>query len=374
MHDDALALATLVAAGGPLAPRRALLEAAGDATTALAEPSRWTAHALSATQVNALRGPAPAMLDSVRDWLACPDHRIVGWTDPDYPPALRTAASPPLALFVAGDPALLWRPAVAVVGSRGPTPGGREHAADFARSFARAGFVVGSGLAAGIDAAAHAAALDVGGATVAVLGTGPDVVYPRGNAALHRRIEGAGALVSEHLPGTGPRREHFPSRNRLLAAFCLGTVVVEAAERSGAMITARLAADAGRDVFAIPGSIRNPLARGCHHLIRDGATLVQSPDDVIEALGEAAALQAATHRLALAVDAPAEPEPSPRDGWGNGNSDHDRLWKVLGFDPTDMDRLIERTGLTPSRLSSMLLVMELEGRVAQQHGRFFRVA
>ncbi|MGY4517410.1 DNA-processing protein DprA [Lysobacter sp. HA18] len=374
MHDDALALATLVAAGGPLAPRRALLEAAGSATDALADPGRWSGRSLSAEQLEALRRPASAMLEAARIWLACPDHRIVGWTDADYPPALRTAASPPLALFVAGDPALLWRPAVAVVGSRGPTPGGREHAGDFAKAFARAGFVVGSGLAAGIDAAAHAGALDVGGATVAVLGTGPDIVYPRSNASLHARIESAGVLISEHLPGTGPRREHFPSRNRLLAALCLGTVVVEAAERSGAMITARLAADAGREVFAIPGSIRNPLARGCHRLIRDGATLVQSPEDVIEALGEAAASQAAAHRLALGADAVAEPEPPPRDGWGNGNSDHDLLWKSLGFDPTDMDRLIERTGLTPSRLSSMLLVMELESRVAQQHGRFFRVA
>ena len=251
---------------------------------------------------------------------------------------------------------------------------GREHAAEFARAFARAGFVVGSGLAAGIDAAAHAATLAVDGGTVAVLGTGPDVVYPRSNTELHRRIAEAGALVTEHLPGTGPRREHFPSRNRLLAALCLGTVVVEAAERSGAMITARLAADAGREVFALPGSIRNPLARGCHRLIRDGATLVQSPEDVIEQLGAAAAEEAAAHRRELDRPAPAADEWTASNDAAMPGSDHEVLWKVLGFDPTDMDQLIERTGLTPSRLSSMLLVMELEGRVAQQHGRFFRVA
>ncbi|AXK73403.1 DNA-protecting protein DprA [Lysobacter sp. TY2-98] len=373
MHD-ALALATLVAAGGPLAPRRALLEAATTASHAIADSARWTAHGLSEAQIATLRRPQGSMLDAISAWLAEPHQRIVGWTDPDYPPALRNAASPPLALFVAGDASLLWRPAIAVVGSRGPTPGGREHAAEFARAFARAGFVVGSGLAAGIDAAAHVATLDVGGATVAVLGTGPDVVYPRSNTSLHARIAECGVLVSEHLPGTGPRKEHFPSRNRLLAALCLGTVVVEAAERSGAMITARLAADAGREVFAIPGSIRNPLARGCHRLIRDGATLVQSPGDVIEALGDAAGAQAAAHRVALDADVVTDPESPPSDHGYPQGSDHDLLWKTLGFDPTDMDRLIERTGLTPSRLSSMLLVMELEGRVAQQHGRFFRVA
>lgn len=307
-------------------------------------------------------------------WLREPGHRVLGWTDPDYPPALREAASPPLALFVAGDVSLLWRPAIAVVGSRGPTPGGREHAAEFARAFAQAGFVVGSGLAAGIDAAAHAAALDAGGGTVAVLGTGPDVVYPRANAQLHERIAAAGVIVTEHLPGTGPRREHFPSRNRLLAAMCLGTVVVEAAERSGAMITARLAADAGREVFAVPGSIRNPLARGCHRLIRDGAALVRSPEDVIEALGTQAAHEAAALARGLFAGADHGTRLAETEQRGDGHPDHDGLWKVLGFDPTDMDQLIDRTGLTPSRLSSMLLVMELEGRVSQQHGRYFRVA
>ncbi|TZF81090.1 DNA-processing protein DprA, partial [Cognatilysobacter lacus] len=178
--------------------------------------------------------------------------------------------------------------------------------------------------------------------------------------------------LSEHLPGTGPRREHFPSRNRLLAALCLGTLVVEAAERSGAMITARLAADAGRDVFAIPGSVLNPLARGCHRLIRDGAVLVQSPEEVIEALGEQAASEAAAHQRELFAAGRTVGQSS--QPWACSDGDHQSLWKELGFDPTDMDQLVERTGLTPSRLSSMLLVMELEGRVAQQHGRFFRVA
>ena len=368
MHE-ALALAALVAAGGPLAPRRALLEAAGSARAALDDAARWTTHGLSAAQKAALRQPAAAAIDGTRQWLDAPGRQVIGWTDGDYPPALRGAASPPLAVFVDGDAGLLWRPAIAVVGSRGPTPGGLQLATEFSRAFARAGFVVGSGLAAGIDAAAHAAALDADGATLAVLGTGPDIAYPRANAALQARIGAHGALVSEHLPGTGPRREHFPSRNRLLASLCLGTLVVEAAERSGAMITARLAADAGRDVFAIPGSIRNPLARGCHRLIRDGAALVQSPDEVIEALGAQAAREAQAHQRELFAMAP----PAGCDAAPPADSDHQSLWKQLGFDPTDMDELVDRTGLTPSRLSSMLLVMELEGRVAQQHGRYFRV-
>jgi DNA processing protein len=373
MHE-ALALAVLAAAGGPLAPRRALLDAAGTAEAALADPSRWTGHGLSAAQLAAFRRPDDAVLAVVADWLDRPSCRVIGWNDPDYPPALRNAASPPIALFVEGDATLLWRPAIAVVGSRGPTPGGLQLASEFARAFARAGFVVGSGLAAGIDAAAHAAALGVDGGTLAVLGTGPDIAYPRANAALQARIGGQGVLLSEHLPGTGPRREHFPSRNRLLAALCIGTLVVEAAERSGAMITARLAADAGRDVFAIPGSIRNPLARGCHRLIRDGAILVQSPQEVVEALGEQAASEAGAHQRELFAGTQSEASGGADPDWAHGDTDHQSLWKQLGFDPTDMDELIERTGLTPSRLSSMLLVMELEGRVAQQHGRYFRVA
>ena len=252
-----------------------------------------------------------------------------------------------------------------MIASRAPSPGGRAHAAEFAQAFARAGLVVGSGMAAGIDAAAHSAVLDGEGATFAVLGTGPDVVYPLENAALHARLAGRGALVSEHPPGTRPRREHFPSRNRLLAALCLGTVVIEAAERSGALITARLAAEAGREVFALPGSVRNPLARGCHRLIREGATLVETPAEVLEALAPDAASEARQALARLGAergDAPASVPP-----------DHQMLWNALGHDPTDMDELADRTGLTLLELSPMLLAMELDGRVARQHGLYVRL-
>ncbi|GAA4855436.1 DNA-processing protein DprA [Luteimonas vadosa] len=369
------ALLRLVAAGGRTAPRRRLLEDHPDPATACAAgPEAWRRAGMDAAQAQALRDGAPGTLDRSVAWLAQPDHHLIGWSDPDYPALLRRIPSPPLALFVAGDPALLWHPAVAIVGSRSPSAGGLDNAHGFAHALCRAGFAVTSGLAAGIDTAAHAAALGAGGGTVAVLGTGIDVPYPRGNGSLHARIAASGAVVSEHPPGTGVRREHFPSRNRIIAGLSLGTLVVEAAARSGALITARLAAESGREVFAIPGSIHNPKARGCHRLIRDGAALVEDAAELIEAIAPLAAElgEALRHRLgdpnSLSGDAgqPAPQVTAPDD------PDHQRLWEALGHDPTGMDRLVLRTGLTAARLSSMLLLMELEGRVAVEHGRYSR--
>jgi DNA processing protein len=367
--DPVLALALLAAAGGPVAPRRRLLEQAPDPAEALADRALWHACQLTPSQAAFLRAPPDGLAGRLEAWLAEPGHSVLACTGTDYPPALAQAPGPPLALFVAGDASLLWRPSIAVVGSRAPTPGGVQHAAEFARAFAQAGFVVGSGMAAGIDAAAHAAVLDAGGPTFAVLGTGPDVVYPLDNTALHARLADRGLLVSEHPPGTRPRREHFPSRNRLLAALCLGTVVIEAAERSGALITARLAAEAGREVFALPGSIRNPLARGCHRLIREGATLVETPAEVVEALAQDAAIEARRALERLCPDGPAAAAEAPADM----PAAHQMLWQAMGFDPTDMDELAERTGLTLLELSPMLLAMELDGRIAREHGRYVRL-
>lgn len=185
---------------------------------------------------------------------------------------------------MAGDPSLAWRPSVALVGSRSPTPGGRALAARFAGCFVEAGLAVTSGLAAGIDAAAHLATLEAGGCTVAVIGTGPDRAYPDSHQRLQGRIAAEGAVLSEYLPGTPARPGHFPARNRLVAGLALATVVVEAAQRSGALITARLAAEAGREVCALPGSVLNPRAAGCHRLIREGAALVERPEEVLELL------------------------------------------------------------------------------------------
>ena len=369
--DDALLV--LLGAGGSVASRRRLLDTHAAPGAALAAGERnWRSHALDEAQVRALQQPDAAMLASNRAWLAAPGHHLLGWHDPDYPALLRRIASPPLALFVAGDPACLWHPSVAVVGSRSPSAGGRDNAFDFAQTLAVSGLAVTSGLAAGIDTAAHEGALAAGGLTIAVLGTGPDVPYPRANTGLHARIVATGAVVSEHPPGTQARREHFPSRNRILAGLALGTLVIEAAERSGALITARMATDCGRDVFAVPGSIHNPLARGCHRLIRDGAGLVENAHEVIAAIGPLAAELAEALRGRLAGPTFPSMPGSAATRWEPADPDYQRLWQALGHDPTGMDRLVSRSGLTAAELSSMLLVMELEGRVAVEHGRYSR--
>lgn len=367
---DASCLLALVLTGGDTATRRQLLERHGSAKHAVAAALSGGPAQLDARQLARLVHPDAAFHAAGMAWLARPGHHLIGWHSPDYPPLLRHIAGPPLALFVDGDPAALWKPGLAVVGSRAPSAGGRDNADLFARALSRAGLSITSGLAAGIDAAAHEAALSViGGTTVAVLGTGPDVAYPRHHAALRDRVAAGGAVVSEHPPGTPPHRSHFPSRNRIIAGLSLGTLVVEAAERSGALITARLSGEAGRETFAIPGSIHNPVARGCHRLIRDGAQLVQSPDDVLEALlpGITHLAEAPPSAFTPAAGTPAMPAP-PAD------PDYQMLWDALGFDPMPMDRLVERTGLTAAALSSMLLLMELDGKVAVQHGRYARKA
>jgi DNA processing protein len=373
--DDIDAMLVLHAAEGPVAPRRALLHAHASPAAALAAgEAAWRQHGLRADQVQALQRPDPDVLGRSRAWLRHPRHALLGWHDPDYPALLRRIASPPLALFVAGDPSLLWHPSVAVVGSRSPSAGGAENAFDFARAFAASGLAVGSGMAAGIDTAAHAGALSASGVTIAVLATGPDVAYPRANAALHARIAEHGAVVSEQIPGAGVRRDLFPRRNRIIAGLSLGTLVIEAPRPSGALITARLAADAGREVFALPGSIHNPLARGCHRLIRDGAALVESAQDVVDAIGPLAARLAEDlrGRLSAPSSGPGTVARGTAGDPGPADPDYHRLWEALGHDPTGMDVLVSRTGLTAAQLSSMLLVMELEGRVATRHGRYAR--
>jgi DNA processing protein len=376
---DTDALLALTLAGGAVAPRRALLERHATAVEVRALPrQRWREAGLETAQMRVLDGDpaalAPGLLERCRDWLRQPGHHLIGWHSPDYPPLLRRGGSPPLTLFIAGDPALLWHPAVAVVGSRGPTTGGRDNAGHFSRALVAAGFGVTSGLAAGIDRAAHEAALGAGGVTVAVLGTGPDVPYPQAHTGLLARVASAGAVVSEHPPGTQARREHFPSRNRILAGLSLGTLVIEAATRSGALITARLAADAGREVFAVPGSIHNPMARGCHRLIRDGAALVESADEVVAALGSwAGALRSdLQRRLGTPISEATSGQIGPVATSPHSDPTYHRLWQALGHDPSDMDQLADRTGLTAAALSSMLLFMELQGQVAVEHGRYSR--
>lgn len=364
------ALLILARAGLPGATLRGLLDARPEPAEALGAARHGAGLSLPAQAQAALRSPDLARLDADLAWLAAPGHRLLGWQDPDYPALLRRAPTPPGILFVAGEAALLWHPQIAIVGSRGPSPGGRERARRFAGAFTAAGWAVTSGLAEGIDTAAHEGAL-ARGRTVAVVGTGPDRCYPPANARLMTRIAAAGAVVTEHPPGTAALASHFPSRNRIIAGLSLGTVVIEAAMRSGALISARLAAESGREVFALPGSVDNPTARGCHRLIREGAALVETPEEVIEALGPVARSLAESLRGRLGP-APATPAGRSAGGQPPTDADHNRLWSALGHDPTGMDALAERTGLTVAALSSMLLLMELEGRVVADNGRYAR--
>lgn len=295
------------------------------------------------------------------DWLAQPDHHLLTCLDPQYPRLLREIARPPVLLFVAGDKELLARAQLAIVGSRNPTPAGLENARAFADTLTRAGLVVTSGLALGIDGAAHRGALDADGRSIAVLGTGLDRIYPARHEELASRLVRHGALVSEFPLGTAPKAENFPRRNRVISGLSLGTLVVEAAAQSGSLITARCAGEQGREVFAIPGSIHSPLARGCHALLREGAKLVESAQDIIEELASLAALTAPPlpegEESALMCDDPQQTA----------------LLTHIGHDPISIDTLVERSGLTAHSISSMLVEMELLGIIAAcPGGRYMR--
>ncbi len=299
----------------------------------------------------------PAAAEHEIAWLAEPHHHLITLSDPRYPPLLREIADPPAALYVIGDPAVLSSTQLGIVGSRNPTPGGSETAHAFATYLTLSGLTITSGLAMGVDAAAHRGALVAGGKTIAVAGTGLDRVYPARHRELAHQIAAQGALISEFPLGTPALAFNFPRRNRIISGLSLGVLVVEAALQSGSLITARLAAEQGREVFAIPGSIHNPLARGCHALIRQGAKLVETAADILEELGPIAQLSVPARQT---------------DGVGNITSglgvEAMTLLECLGFDPTPVDSLIERSGLTPEAVSSMLLVLELQGHVVSAPG------
>ncbi len=294
-------------------------------------------------------------------WLDSDDKHLLPITDPAYPRLLKELSDPPVVLFVHGDPAVLCAPQIAIVGSRNPTPAGANNARDFAAALARAGATITSGLALGIDGAAHQAALDAGGATVAVAGTGLDRVYPARHKDLAHRIAGQGALVSEFAPGTGVRRGQFPRRNRIISGLSLGTLVVEAATQSGSLITARLAGEQGREVFALPGSIHNPLARGCHQLIKQGAKLVETAEEILE---ELAALVAFSQ-------SPAEPAAAEDSGTELGR-EYEQLLRQIDFDPTSVDEIVKRSGLSVEVVSNMLLLLELNNKVVSVAGGYTR--
>jgi len=303
---------------------------------------------------------------AVERWLDDPRHHLLTYGDAGYPAALAKITGPPLVLYVDGDVDALHLPQLAIVGSRRPTSAGRELAHRFGAEFGRAGLAVTSGLALGIDAAAHRGALSGGGRTVAVCGTGLGSVYPPEHARLAREIADQGALVSEFPLDFPPRASHFPQRNRVISGLSLGVLVVEAALRSGSLITARMAGEQGRAVFALPGSVHNPMARGCHRLIRDGAVLVESPGDVVAELDFGL----------VSPDAAPCPDAQEAGESSAGRLDRGRemLLNALGFDPVDLDTLVERTGLGAQVLSARLLMLEIEGEVESRGGRFCRAS
>ncbi len=294
---------------------------------------------------------------ALQAWLAGgPARHVLALGDEGYPRQLLESPDPPLLLYVQGELSHLSAPSIAVVGSRRPSAQGSENAREFARQFGSAGYVVVSGLALGVDGAAHEGALASGAPTVAVLGSGLDRVYPKRHLELAQRIAAQGAIVSEYLLGMPPLGENFPQRNRIIAGLSLGTLVVEAALQSGSLITARLANEAGREVFAIPGSIHSAQSRGCHALIRDGAKLVECAADVLDELRQPSLLGRAPAPALLEQDSIAT----------------DPLLEALGHDPASLDSLQARTGRHTADLLARLLELELDGQVARLPGGLFQ--
>jgi len=329
-----------------------LLEAFGCASKAISAPaSAWRSLGLPAACAEARRCPV------VRDgashalrWLERPDQHLLMWDHPDYPALLAQIPDPPPLLFVAGDPRILEKPQLAMVGSRRASRPGMDTAAAFSRSLAGAGFVITSGLALGIDAAAHQAAVDVGGQTVGVLGTGLENFYPQRNRRLADAMIASGSAVLSEFPlDTGPTASNFPRRNRIISGLSLGVLVVEASVASGSLITARLAAEQGREVYAIPGSIHHPGARGCHQLIRDGAVLVETIEHILEALRGWQHLPVST--------AAANPE--------------NPLLSLLLAAPHTSEGLADSSGWALPKVLAALTELEMDGRAVCENGRWF---
>jgi DNA processing protein len=340
---------------GPAAFRDLLAQFGGPEAICAASPGALK-QVVAAETVQAIQsGPQDGRVETALRWLEDPANHVVTLADATYPHLLLQTADPPPLLYVKGDLALLNRPALAIIGSRSASRQGTANAEAFARELSDSGFTIVSGLALGIDAAAHRGGLAGKEASIAVVGTGLDIVYPARNRDLAHQLSAGGALVSEYALATPPMAMNFPRRNRLLSGLSSGCLVVEAALQSGSLITAGYALEQGREVFAIPGSIHSTLSKGCHRLIKQGAKLVESAADILEELG-------AIPRAAQPVD------PVPV------SAEHQPLLDALGFDPVDLDTLCERGGLTAETASAMLLTLELDGLVNRlPGGKFQRV-
>ena len=359
-------LRLLESPGIGLAAARRLLAQTGSAQAVFDLPgAAWQAALSPAQRASLCKEPdhLAELLEQTWVWLNTdPGHDILLLGDPDYPAALLQTADPPLLLYLQGRRELLGRPALAIVGSRGPTAQGVDNALRFAQDLSMAGLTIVSGMALGIDGAAHrgalAGALAGGASTLALMGTGLDQTYPRRHLKLAQEISESGLLISEYSLGTPVLPPNFPRRNRLIAGLAMGCLVVEAALKSGSLITARLASEAGREVFAIPGSIHSPLSRGCHELIRQGAKLVERVEDILEELpaiqGAASAKQAATENESNLPTAQAQ------------------VLNLMGFDPVSLDGLAQRGAWSVADLSRLLLELELNGEIARWAGQLFQ--
>jgi DNA processing protein len=306
-----------------------------------------------------IRSPQHPQVARDLAWAAVSQNHLIDYHHSAYPEILRQINDFPVLLYASGNLPLLQEPQVAIVGSRNCTPGGAQTAFDFASQLAAGGLVITSGMALGIDAAAHRGALQAAGKTIAVTATGLDLIYPRRNRKLAAEILEQGLIVSEFPLGTSPRPLNFPQRNRIISGLSMATLVVEAARRSGSLITARLAAEQGREVYAVPGSIHNPQTRGCHQLIRDGAVLVEDPKDVVTGLSGLVSFVleqqcAGLHNQIESLD-----------------REHRQLLETIGYDPVNCDILVQRSGLTIDKLSSMLLVLELSDLIQSAPGGCF---
>ena len=318
----------------------------------------------SDTRVNkGLDGIDEAQVESDENWLNSSENQLIHYFSPQYPAFLREMPDAPIALFTRGDIELLNFPQLAIVGSRSATQGGLVNAGAFAEFLAKNGIVITSGLAKGIDAAAHKGALAANGGTIAIMGTGLDRIYPAEQKQLAHQIADNGLILTEYPPGTGPHPGNFPRRNRLIAGLSLGTLVVEAAVKSGSLITARLASEMGRDVFAIPGSIHNPMARGCHALIRQGAKLVETAEDIVEELLPKFSPVERSTEASEALEVSAQLD-----------DDHAAILDAMGFDPVTTDQIVENSPFNAAEVSSILLLLELQGHVlSESGGRFIRL-
>ena len=368
MSDPGLWLTLLHAPGIGARSAAELLQHFGNITDVFSAGNRdLQALGISAESRRAIREPDSDTLNRSLEWLDRDQHHFLALDDEAYPALLKTIPDPPMLLFVRGNKDCLGLPQLAMVGSRNPTPVGLETARMFARHLSVSGLAITSGMALGIDSASHRGALDAGGVTIAVCGCGLDRVYPAGQESLAESIIQSGALISEFPPGTPPSRKNFPQRNRIVSGLSMGTLVVEAARASGSLITARHAAEQGREVFAVPGSIHNPQSRGCHQLIRQGAKLVESATDIFEELGAMVGVLAET-----GYEDEARETVTPA---ADQDRSHQQLLTTLGDETLPIDTLAERSGLTAREVSSMLLILELQGLVqTAPGGRYCKTA